>query len=385
MVLDRYIFRLWLGPFLASLFVVTGVLLLGRALKVLGMVVDSGVEWTVLVSMLAAIMPYFLVLTVPIAFFFAMQATIIRLHQESELDALRAAGISYFRLLRPLLAVAVVLWVAIGYTAMQWMPEGQKAFQGLLLAMQKMKAAPGFEPQRFNRDLEHFTIYVEGEDDLGRLHGFMLEDDRPGGRAVYVAEMAEIERVGGTLRFILYNGTRLEGNRGNLRALSFEEYQVGIDVGQLGLLHVPKWSTRIFEMGMKELWQQRQKDDSPAAVAEWHRRLLLPTIVFVLFLFALPISLEPKRSGRAGAYLLGVAVMLVVYNVSILLHQQVSHGNLPWWSMWLGQLLLATLGAELTRRAAMDRMPAWLAGFGESIYLIHQHLQSRIARRLGKA
>ncbi|MDQ7010241.1 MAG: LptF/LptG family permease, partial [Mariprofundaceae bacterium] len=206
MVLDRYVFRLWFGVFAGLVVVVTGVLLLGRALKVLGAVAERGVDWSVMVLMLSAILPYFLVLTLPIAFFFAMQSVILRLNQDSEMDALRASGISYLRILRPLFGVTLLLWLLLSYTAMEWMPQGQKHFQTLLYAIQAAKPAPSFDPQRFNDDIENFTVYVAGENEDGSLRGFMLEDSRSGTPVIYLAEQAHIERVGRQLRFALQRG-----------------------------------------------------------------------------------------------------------------------------------------------------------------------------------
>jgi len=345
MVLDRYIFKLWFGPFVGMLLVVTGVLLLGRILKLLGMFADKGVEWGIMLTMLMAILPYFLVLTVPMAFFFAMQAMILKLYENSEMDALRAAGLSYVRIFRSLFVVAVVLWLGLTFTALQWMPQGQKAFQGLLAAIQKMKPVPGFEALRFSQGLEDFTVYVSGTDDDGVLQGFMLEDRRSSIAVVYMAESAKLDRVGGELRFTLSHGTRLEGGSGDLRSLAFKRYQISMSLNDLGLLKVPQWRSRISEMKAEELWVLIQKTHRPDAVTEWYRRLLMPTSILIFLLFCLPLSLVSKRSGKTWAYIAGVGLVLFTYNLQVILYQQVLGSSAPLWVMWGGQgtlLLLAT-------------------------------------------
>ncbi|MDX8390895.1 MAG: LptF/LptG family permease [Mariprofundaceae bacterium] len=381
MILDRYIIRLWFIPFFTSLVVVIGVLLLGRALKVLGAFAESGVDWSVIGLLLTAILPYFLVLTVPMAAFFAMQTLLLRLQQDSELDAIRAAGISYVRLFRPLFVIALLLWAPLSYMAMTWMPEGQRAFQGLAHALQEMKAVPSFDAKRFNRMLDDFTVYIDGVDRGGRLRGFMLEDSRNPVPVVYMSESAEIEHVGKNLRFTLHHGTRLEGNGMDLISITFERYQVNIDISQLGMLKLPANYGSVLSMDLDTLWEKVKVGGDHAAIAEWHRRLILPTSVIVLMLFAFPLSIEPKRSGRAGAYIVGVTLLLAFYNMQIALHHQVFVGNLPWWSMWLGQLVMAVIGLDLSRRAASDHLPAPLAWLGEFFYLLHHSLQKRFVRR----
>jgi len=355
MVLDRYIFKLWFGPFMGMLLVVTGVLLLGRILKLLGMFADKGMEWGIMLTMLTAILPYFLVLTVPMAFFFAMQAMILKLYENSEMDALRAAGLSYIRIFRSLFVVAVALWLALTFTALQWMPQGQKAFQGLLVAVQKMKPAPGFEPLRFSQDLEDFTVYVSGTDDEGVFQGFMLEDRRSQVPVVYMAESAKLDRVANELRFTLFHGTRLEGEAGDLRSLAFDRYQVAMNLNDLGLLKVPVWRSRVFEMQAKELWDLVQETHRPDAIAEWHRRLIMPTSLFVLMLFCLPLSHTSKRSSKTGAYIGGVGLILFIYNFQIILHQQVLNSASSWWMMWLGQGGLFALALWMFIRFSQDK------------------------------
>lgn len=381
MVLDRYILRLWAGPFIGFLFIVTGVLLLGRALKLLGTFADKGVEWSIMFTMLTAIMPYFLLITVPIAFFFAMQSMFLKLYQGSEMDAFRASGVSFLRLLRPIVLVALTLWMALTMTSLYWMPEGQKSFHGLFAAIQKVKPAPGFDPQRFNRSLEDFTVYVEGEDDQGQLIGFMLEDARSSVPVVYLAERAVIGRSGSSLQFTLYHGTRLEGSMDSLRSLSFDEYRVSINLGELGLLKMPVWNPRVFEMVLPELWQAAFYENRLDARAELSRRLLLPTTVIVFLFFCLPLSVAPKRSGKAGSYILGTALMLLIYNVQIVLHQQVTGENLPWWSMWLGQSVFLAIAVWAFHRASQDRLPSLLLFIEVSLSTIHQYVLHFIGRR----
>ncbi|MDQ6973189.1 MAG: LptF/LptG family permease, partial [Mariprofundaceae bacterium] len=69
MILDRYVFRLWLAPFAAGLILATGVLLFGRALKLLALMTDSGAPWLLMGELMLFVLPYFLLLTIPIAFF----------------------------------------------------------------------------------------------------------------------------------------------------------------------------------------------------------------------------------------------------------------------------------------------------------------------------
>src|SRR3546814_1662793 len=64
---------------------------------------------TLLLQMLAFLVPHYMALALPAAFFLGVLLAFSRLHQNRELDALGSAGIGLRRLLSPVLLLALVL------------------------------------------------------------------------------------------------------------------------------------------------------------------------------------------------------------------------------------------------------------------------------------
>ena len=385
MILDRYVLKLWLAPFAAGLILATGVLLFGRALKLLALVTDSGAPWGLLADLMVFVLPYFMLLTVPIAFFLSMQNLVAGLQQNSEIDVMRASGMSYARICRSVIGVAVILYAALFFTSMYVLPQGQLSFNNVLRQIYSLKGAPEFTPQRFSREVEDITFYVDGKDESGRYQGVMLEDGRPGGPVFYLAESAELISTSSGIRLHMHKGTRLEGEADNQRMLTFINYDVDIPIGQLGAVKFSRSSDHVIMMTPAQLWQEIQLNQKPEAIAEWQRRLILPTTILVLCVFALPLSLAPKRSGRAGSFLFGVGLLILLYNVQLVLHRQVSMGSVSGWAMWAGQIAFLGLGLYLWRRAEQGRLPMWLVQGGEVFYLMHQRMLHWVAHRLGKS
>lgn len=383
MIMDRYVLRLWVAPFATGLILATGMLLFGRALKLLALITDSGAPWGLLGELMLFVLPYFVLLTVPIAFFLSMQSVITGLQQGSEIDVMRASGMSYLRICRSVIAVSLILYAGLFYVSMYVLPQGQLAFNNVLREIYSLKGSPELTPQRFSRDIEDITFYVQGKDAEGRYHGVLLEDGRPGGPVFYLAESAELISIGNGIRLHLHNGTRLEGDADNQRMLAFSNYDVDIPLGQLGAVKYAHSSDNVIMMTPTQLWQDMRRKHTPDAIAEWHRRLILPTTILILCVFSLPLSLAPKRSGRAGSFLLGIALLIILYNMQLVLFRQVSLGTLPAWSMWAGQIAFLALGAFLWRRAEQGRLPMWLVQGGEVFYLMHQRLLHWMAHRQG--
>jgi len=110
-ILSRYLVRLHVGPFLFALGALTGLMLLNQVAKRLGDLLGKGLPWGVIVEVFALSIPFIVAMTLPMAGLVAVLYATSRLAADSEVTALRAGGISLWRILRPLLAAGAVLTV----------------------------------------------------------------------------------------------------------------------------------------------------------------------------------------------------------------------------------------------------------------------------------
>jgi lipopolysaccharide export system permease protein len=108
-ILSRYLIRLHLGPFLFALGALTGLMLLNQVAKRLGDLLGKGLPWGVIVEVFALSIPFIVAMTLPMAGLVAVLYATSRLAADSEVTALRAGGVSLWRLLRPLLVAGTVL------------------------------------------------------------------------------------------------------------------------------------------------------------------------------------------------------------------------------------------------------------------------------------
>jgi lipopolysaccharide export system permease protein len=108
-LIDRYVLRLTLWPMVACLCVTVMSMLLERALRLLDLLSQSNDRFGPVVQLAANLLPHYLGLALPIAFFVALFIVITKLDDGSEVEALLANGISLTRLAAPYLAMGVVL------------------------------------------------------------------------------------------------------------------------------------------------------------------------------------------------------------------------------------------------------------------------------------
>jgi lipopolysaccharide export system permease protein len=116
-ILSRYLLRLHLAPFAFALGALTGLMLLNQIARRLGELVGKGLPWSVVIEVFALSIPFIVAMTLPMAVLVAVLFAVSRLAGDSEITALRAGGISLWRIMRPLLLAGVGLAaLAFGFT-----------------------------------------------------------------------------------------------------------------------------------------------------------------------------------------------------------------------------------------------------------------------------
>ena len=77
------------APFILSLIVLTGIMLLGNLVKMVNLVINKGVDLILVLKSFLYFIPYLLAYTVPIACLFAILLAFSRLSSDNEIGAIR--------------------------------------------------------------------------------------------------------------------------------------------------------------------------------------------------------------------------------------------------------------------------------------------------------
>src|SRR5262249_22192290 len=106
--IDRYLFFNVFSPSLLGLGFYTFVLLMNRLFVVARESLQHGTPLDLVLEVLLLALPKILVLSLPMAILLGVLIGMGRLSSDSEIVALRAAGMSYVRMSRPILALGVL-------------------------------------------------------------------------------------------------------------------------------------------------------------------------------------------------------------------------------------------------------------------------------------
>src|SRR5574341_878371 len=97
--LNAYVAREIASPFVAALFILTFLLLLGRVMHYADLVIARGIGFLDIMRLFSFLIPFVFALTIPMALLLGVLFAFGRLSSESELTAMRAAGGSLYSLL----------------------------------------------------------------------------------------------------------------------------------------------------------------------------------------------------------------------------------------------------------------------------------------------
>lgn len=348
-------------PFLLGTATFTGVLIMGRLLKIADLVVAKGVPLTDILRTICYLLPGFGLVTIPMAFLLALLLAFGRLSADSEITAMKACGVGLTSLLPPVLGCALIAYLATTFVTVYALPWGNTSFKKLIYQEIETRAATTIRERVFNDDFPGVVLYAEGSDpEKHTLSGILIYDERdPAEPSTIFAEQGVVAADTATrmIRLQLKNGSihRSMVNKG-YRLLEFRDYDLSIN-----LLPTDKMIfTNELDMTFRELRDTMLIPHIDAKVRrdlqlEFHRRFSLPFACFIFALIGVPLGIQNERAGKGAGFTMSIAVILVYYVVlsagKVLGERGLVH---PAAAVWLPNLLFFIAGVYLFRKTSRE-------------------------------
>ncbi|MEK7774032.1 MAG: LptF/LptG family permease, partial [Deltaproteobacteria bacterium] len=160
-IIDRYVFKETAVPFLLSLAILTMTALLSKVVKLIELMLTHGAGARFVFWFILSVLPSFLIYTIPVSFLIGVLVAFTRLSSDSEITAMKASGISLFKLLRPVLALAVIASASTLAFTMYFFPWGSLNLKKLMYDAAKSKLVSGMEEKTFYDRFKGVTIHVD--------------------------------------------------------------------------------------------------------------------------------------------------------------------------------------------------------------------------------
>ncbi len=373
-ILDRYILRELLIPFAMGLGVFTSILLIVRILKLVELVVNRGVPIGKVLLLFSYILPAFLEVTVPMALLLAILVAFGRLSSDSEIIALRAAGVSLYRLLVPVGAFAAAVAVLTLGLSLYARPWGNSRLRSGLYDIVRTRAAAGIKPRVFNDEFRGLVIYVDRiEPATDDLEGILISDTRD--PSLHNTVYAETGRLVSnenhhvlTLR-MENGGIYSAGNvRQEYQQTRFATYDITLDLDST-LAQLRPRAKDASEMTLPELQSAiaaKAAEHDPAWVerVEVQRKFSIPFACLVFAALGVPLGIQPSRSVHSRGFSMSLVLIFVYYLLLTFGQNLGERGAVPAaLAVWLPNAVLSAVAAYLLARAAREagghRLALW--------------------------
>jgi len=379
--IDRYLAKLILVPLIGTLCLAAMLLLLDRMLRLFDFVVSEGGPVNVVWRMLANLIPEYLGLAIPVGLTMGVLLAFRKLALSSELDTLRAAGLSYGRLLVVPYCYALVLLVVnfgiVGYVQ----PHAQYEFQSLRFELRSGALGASIKVGEFTNLGRRMTLRVERSENRGTdLHGVFLRLVRRDGRSLAVtADRGTFLSTDDpdTILLRLSNG-RMVHNSPTYRAprvLSFVQHDLPIELPAIEAFRGRGNLMR--EMTIPELYTVGWSDAAPRqrrlyAQSNLHFRLVEVAMMLLVPMLAVALAVPPKRSTSGLGIFLAIAFVVTYHKVNQNAEWMGALGRLdPFLALWVPFVLFGGLIVwmyhTLAHRpggqpiGALERGFAWIA------------------------
>ncbi len=209
-VLDRYIIRELIPPFLGGLGVILFVLLLDFLLDILNLIIAKGVGVFVVLRLFLYNLAWMFSLAVPMSSLVASLMAFGRLSGDSEITAAKALGIPFWRLMLPAALAMAAVSVGMVLFGDKVVPEANYRAKVLMVQIHRKKPLTTLRPRVFIDEFPGIELYVDRVDDrAGKLYGVTLYEKRRGQKPrVIVAPEGEVryDPQGDAVVFTLKNG-----------------------------------------------------------------------------------------------------------------------------------------------------------------------------------
>ena len=179
--LHWYIIKSFLGPFFMTFFIVVFVLLMQFLWKYVDDLVGKGLEFSVLAEMIFyasfGLLPY----AFPLAMLLASIMTFGSLGENYELVAMKSSGISLYRIMKPLFAIAVIVTSMAFYFSNNVLPHTNLRFTTLLYSVKEQRPELVLREGVFTDELNDYSIKVGKKDKKSNMiYDLLIYDHRQG-------------------------------------------------------------------------------------------------------------------------------------------------------------------------------------------------------------
>ncbi len=352
--LDRYILKEMLVPMVVGTLVIALLFMANEFIAIFKTFEVTRLPFSAIMQMVFFRMPFWLSLTLPSGTAIGVALAVSRLARESEITAMRAAGLPLRRIFMPILFVGLLVGVANFFIVENLIPPAAKAYKNVTNQASVIGSAPAFK----SNVMLQLDQYTANFGEIQRLQGgeVLLKD----------AVIFERPKVGETWLYTAPQGTYKDGvwdfpgtfvyRMNGIQLMAGEGQHLVINqvirVGDLFVQPTPEEST-VEDLRAAIQRNKANKVDTTNLEVAYHVKFSLPASCLVFALTSAAFAVALMRSGPFVGLIVSMGLVMFFYNAHIVSTDIIGQNGWlpPILAAWLPDLLYTVVALILIWRA----------------------------------
>ena len=346
--LDAYLIKSALPYVLLALTILSAILLIQQTARFAEVLGSTETPLYLTIQVAANLLPSILIFTLPTSVLVGTATGFGQLGHDSELVAMRAAGVGTFRIITPLLFLGTLLSALTFYVAFAVAPGSAQNLRDIALQAALYRLESPVEPRSFYTGIPGKVVYVrEGDKEKGLWGKIFIHWEEEGGSVRLVtARNGRLDFSGEQAELVLADATLTTLPPGGVEALSkgahvtiersanmrLKDDKLNLGRGAL-TRRMREREPELDELDWSGLLRKSREASDPKVRREasitLHRRLTLALSPIIFAFFGAALGLKVVRGGRSKGVLLSLLSMLLYYLISIAGEQLGRAGSLP--------------------------------------------------------
>ncbi|HMB10314.1 LPS export ABC transporter permease LptF, partial [Saliniramus sp.] len=370
-LVERYILKIAVTAFLVCLLGLTAVIWLTQALREVDLLTGQGQTVVVFLTFTLLSLPALVAIIAPVALFIAILYTLNKLNGDSELVVMNAAGMSFWRIMRPFGWLTGGVAAMVGVMAVVLVPASFNELRFLITQIRADFVANLVREGQFT-EIDRGVTFSFRERSGEALMGIFLQDRRDDRRTlVYIAEAGQIARMDNESYLVLERGsvhTLTPGARDS-SIVAFERYAVDLSA------FAPQGDLTFFKPRERSTLELFTIDDSDPVYAafpgrfrsELHDRLSawLYVLAMAAIAFAALGEARTTRQGRGFAIAVAIGGVVALRVAGFAATSAAARSDIAVVMVWaipvltlIGAIALMTHGVRLRHMLPAPRLPS---------------------------
>ena len=279
---QRYLISSFIPPFLGATAFFLAFLLAFQLFRVIGFVIQKGMDRALLFQLLGDISLSFLALALPLAVFVAAFYGLRRRSESLEVIALHSLGLSRRQLLTPFFFLALLIAGVLFLLQMDVIPQAKSRFKNTVIQLSNRGLLSDIEGGKFFTEIPDFILFADKVDKKSKNMEHVFINSVHGGleQFIFAEKGSLVKEFHGklhppSLRLYLTNGNMLKLSRkeSNMEKIIFKEYDFPLK-GRTKLFDaVTKDSMKTHRHLLRDIAKRKKLVRERPHSKKWRRRL----------------------------------------------------------------------------------------------------------------